>query len=115
MKISFPTNDRKTIAERTGRCKEFAIYEIIDGQLINIDYRENTHQHHEHGEEHAHQKAEGEHAHQEIIKLLSDVDLSITLRIGKFLKKDLDENKMNYQITKNIEIEDALNEYLNSF
>ena len=114
MKISFPTDDRKTIAERTGRCKEFAIYEIIDGQFINIDYRENTHKHHEHGHGHDHHKGEGGHTHEEIIELLSDVDLSIALRVGKFLKKDLEVNKIKYQITKNITIEDALNEYLSS-
>lgn len=114
MKISFPTNDRKTIAERTGRCKEFVVYEIIDGQFINIDYRENTHKHNENAHGHDHQKREGGHTHQEIIELLADVDLLIALRIGKFLKNDLNINKVNYQITKKIIIEDALNEYLSS-
>lgn len=112
MKISFPTNDRITIAERTGRSKEFVIYEINDRQIINIGYKENTHQHHEHG--HDHQKGEGGHAHHEIVGLLNDVDLLIVLRLGKFLKNDLEVNKVNYQITKSIAIEDALNEYLNT-
>ena len=112
MKISFPTNDRITIAERTGRAKEFVIYDIKDRQITNIDYRVNTHKHHEHGHEHSYQKGEGGHSHEEIIELLSDIDLLIALRVGKFLKKELFDNKVNYQITKSIAIEDALNEYL---
>ena len=111
MKISFPTNDRITIAERTGRAKEFVIYNINDRQVINIDYKKNTRKHHEHGEE-THHKGEAGHSHQEIIDLLSNVDLLIVLRAGKFLKKDFEVNKVNYQITKSIAIEDFLKEYL---
>jgi len=112
MKISFPTNDRKTLAERTGRAKEFVIYHLQDRQIINIAYKENRHKHHEHGHGNEHQKGEGGHSHKEIMELLSDVDLLIVLRIGKFLKKELMDNKVSYQITKSIAIEDALNEYL---
>lgn len=112
MKISFPTNDRKTLAERTGRAKEFVIYDLQDRQIINIAYKENRHKHHEHVHGNEHQKGEGVHSHKEIMELLSDVDLLIVLRIGKFLKKELMDNKVSYQITKSIAIEDALNEYL---
>lgn len=114
MKISFPTNDRKTIAERTGRAKEFVIYDIEDLQITNIDYRENRHKHHEHGDGHSQHKGEGMHSHQEIIDLLRDVDLLVVVRLGRFLKKDLLDNKVNYQIIKSIAIEDALNECLNN-
>ena len=31
MKIAIPTNDRKTIAAHTGKCKEFAFFEIENG------------------------------------------------------------------------------------
>jgi len=41
MKIALPTNDRKTIAERTGRCKEFAIVEIKENDII-YNYISNT-------------------------------------------------------------------------
>jgi len=112
MKISFPTNDRITIAERTGRAKEFVIYDIRDRQIMNIDYRKNTHQHHEHGQEHNHQNGKNGHSHQEIIDLLGDVDLLIVLRVGKFLKNDFEVHKVSYQITKNVAIEYNLKEYL---
>ena len=37
MKIAIPTNDRKTIAAHTGKCKEFALFKIrtIDNNIIN--------------------------------------------------------------------------------
>jgi len=46
--------------------------------------------------------------------LLGDVDLLVVVRLGRFLKKDLLDNKVNYQIIKSIAIEDALNECLNN-
>jgi len=110
MKISFPTDDRKTIAKRTGRAKEFLIYEIEGRQIINVEYKENTHKHHEHG--HNHHKEERGHDHNEIIELLSDVDLLIVGRVGKFMKKGLIDKKINYHLTKNFEIDEALKEYL---
>ena len=36
MKIAIPTNDRKTIAAHTGKCREFAFFEIENGKLISI-------------------------------------------------------------------------------
>ncbi len=46
MKIAIPTNDRQTIAKRTGRAKEFAIYKIDDkGQIIDVRFEENLHKH----------------------------------------------------------------------
>ena len=110
MKISFPTDDRKTIAKRTGRAKEFLIYEIEDRQIINVDYKENTHKHHDHGQGHDHHS----HTHEEIMDLLSDVDLLVVGRVGKFMKKGLIDNKINYHLTKNFEIEEALKKYLSA-
>ena len=114
MKISFPTDDRKTIAKRTGRAKEFLIYEIEDRQIINVDYKENTHKHQEHGQGHDHHKGGGGHTHEEIMELLSDVDLLVVGRVGKFMKKELIDSKINYHLTKNFEIEEALKEYLSA-
>ena len=46
MKIAIPTNDRKTIAAHTGKCKEFAFFEIVDGKLVSENFEENLHSHH---------------------------------------------------------------------
>ena len=119
MKISFPTNDRKTIAKRTGRCEEFAIYEIENGKTINIDYIKNTHDHdhdHEdHDHDHGHGKGQGErqHSHSDIMELLKDVDVLLVGRVGKFMKNDLVESGLKFQLTKKIDIEEAIEEFLN--
>ncbi len=108
MKIAIPTNDRKTVAKRTGRCEEFAVYEISENKITNTEYRENNHDHnHDHaeGEEH-------EHSHDDIMQLLSDVDLMVVNMIGKHMKHDLEESKMEYQKTKESNIEVILYSFL---
>jgi predicted Fe-Mo cluster-binding NifX family protein len=45
MKIAIPTNDRKTIAAHTGKCREFAFFEIENGKLISEKFEENLHTH----------------------------------------------------------------------
>ena len=119
MKISFPTNDRKTIAKRTGRCKEFAIYNLADSKIIDISYHENNHEHHEHGNGHGdghghhdHKKGDGEHSHAEIGKILKDVDVLIVGRVGKFMKKALEGFGIRYQLTKKTDIQEVVDEFL---
>ncbi len=130
MKISFPTNDRKTIAKRTGRCKEFVIYNLVDSKIVDVSYHENTHDdhdhHHGHGQghrhddhgdghghgHHDHDKGEGEHNHDEMGDLLKDVDVLVVGRVGKFMKKSLDGFGIKHQRTKKLEIQEALDEFL---
>jgi len=119
MKISFPTNDRKTIAKRTGRCEEFAIYDVEKGEIKNVDYIKNTHEHHDHdhGDGHGHggghKKGQGErqHSHSDIMDLLKDVDLLMVGRVGKYMKSDILTSGLKYQLTKKIDIEEAIQEY----
>ncbi len=63
MKIAIATNDRKTIAKRTGRAKEFAIFNIDpNGNIKEVVFVENEHKHHdEHDHEHEpnHRKVTG--------------------------------------------------------
>ena len=119
MKISFPTNDRKTIAKRTGRCKEFVIYDLADSKIIDISYHENNHEHHEHGNGHGdghghhdHKKGEGEHSHAEIGEILKDVDVLVVGRVGKFMKKALEGFGIRHQLTKKLEIKEVVDEFL---
>ncbi|MEN8125561.1 MAG: NifB/NifX family molybdenum-iron cluster-binding protein [Bacteroidota bacterium] len=113
MKISFPTNDRKTIAKRTGRCKEFAIYELENGEIKNVDYLKNTHEH-EDDHHHGHKKGEGErqHSHSDIMELLKDVDVLMVGRVGKYMKSDLQTSGLRYQLTKKIDIKEVIDEFL---
>ena len=115
MKISFPTNDRKTIAKRTGRCKEFVIYDLADSKIVDISYHENNHEHHDHGHGHGHhdhKKGEGEHNHDEMGELLKGVDVLVVGRVGKFMKKALEGFGIRYQLTKKLEIQEVVDEFL---
>ncbi len=106
MKIAFPTDDRKTIAERTGRCKEFAIVELKTNN-VTYNYLPNTHKH----EHNNNGKKEHEHSHNEIIQLLEGIDLLIVRRIGKYMKLDIDKSKIKYKQVEKTEIEDIVEEY----
>ncbi len=52
MIIALATNDRKNIAKRTGRAKEFAFFTIKNGKITDIRYEKNSHEHHDHDETH---------------------------------------------------------------
>jgi len=108
MKIALATNDRKTIAKRTGRTKEFAIFEIIDSKIVDVVYKENTHKHHDHDHDH---EEEHDHSHAEIIDLLKDIDLLIVYAIGKNFKKDVESANLKYAKTKFENIEEILKEH----
>jgi len=106
MKIAIPTDDKKTIAKRTGRCEEFAIYNIENDSANLIEYRKNTHEHHDHNH------AEGEeHNHNEIMEVLTDIDLLVIKMAGKHFKNDLKSYSINYEITKETEINSVLENY----
>ena len=127
MKIAFPTNDRKTIAKRTGRAAEFAIYTIENGENNSVDYQKNTHEHHDHkpkegnhrqghgngqglGPQHKHEH--GEHTHDEIITQLKDIDIFLVRAVGKHMKRDLEKGKIHYKIVKGEEISEIISNYL---
>ncbi|MEN8187605.1 MAG: NifB/NifX family molybdenum-iron cluster-binding protein [Bacteroidota bacterium] len=130
MKISFPTNDRKTIAKRTGRCEEFAIFELENSKIKNVEYLKNMHDHHDHHHgqghghghhdhgdghghgHHDHGKGEGEHSHEEIGELLKDVDVLVVSAVGKFMRKALEDFGIKHQRSKNPNIEEVVNEFL---
>ena len=37
-RIAFPSNDRVNVEEHFGHCKEFAIYNIEDKEIVSIDF-----------------------------------------------------------------------------
>jgi predicted Fe-Mo cluster-binding NifX family protein len=120
MKIAIATEDREHIARRTGRAAEFALFQIEDGKLIDIDYVKNTHSHldhhnddhHEHdhhGQGHHH---EHNHSHKEIIDSLKGVDLFLATHLGPHFKVEIEEAGIPYEIVKGDLIEDLLKPYL---
>jgi len=106
-KICIPTNDRKTIAQRTGRAKEFVFYVIDNGKVIDKKFVENPHKEHDHeeGEDH-------EHHHNEIIEILEDVDVFVVNAVGKYLRQDLLDANVNFERTTKTELEEIVKDYL---
>ena len=113
MKIAIPTNDRETIAKRTGRALEFAFYTIENGKIISVTYSENIHKHGEHdrSEGHHHEKNE-EHGHDDILEILIDIDILLVRAIGKYMRKSLQKGNINYKIVKIDAISELLKGYL---
>ncbi len=103
MKIAIPSDNRETIAKRTGQSKGFMVYELNNGKIVHTEYRENTI--HEHNEE-------TEHSHIQIIELLKDVDILLVAAIGKFLKKDVENSTMKYQLVKGEKLTQIINDFL---
>ncbi len=144
MKIAIATNDRKNIAKRTGRAAEFAIYTIENGEIQSTDYQKNTHthhddhdrnegnhrqehggghghghgnshgEHHHHHDNHDHNHEHGEHTHDEIITQLKGVDILFVRAIGKYMKKDLQNGNIPYQLVKVDDITEIISNYLKS-
>lgn len=108
MKVAIPTDDRQTAAKRSGQAKEFAIYEIIDSKITNVEYFENHHKHHDE-EEHTNNH---EHAHAEIVEIIKDVDLLVMTKVGKHLKADIVAADISYKIAKENNIDKIIEEFM---
>jgi len=113
MKIAIATNDRITIAERTGRAAEFAFYTINNGVIESVDYKKNSHTHHGHGKN-GHNHEHGNHSHKEIVSQLQGVDVFLVRAVGKNMRRDLKEGNIHYQLVKIDAISEILADYLKS-
>ncbi len=135
MKIAVATNNRKTIAKRTGRASEFAIYHIDNNQINRIEYRENKHAHHHHDDDehqphegrhgrgdghghgrrhHEHHHEHGHHSHDEVVETLKDIDMLLVRAVGKYMRQDLIDGKIPFQRVAGENISDVIQNYLKS-
>ena len=127
MKIVIPTNDRKSIAQRTGRASEFAFYTINNAEIKSVTYTKNIHSHndhdrkegHHHGEnethEHEHEghnHEHGEHNHDELLEILVDIDLLLVRAVGKYMRKTLQKGNIKYELVRVDDISEILKKYL---
>ena len=111
MKIVIPTNDRKTVAPHTGKCKEFAFFETENGNVVSTKYEVNSHSHH-YGESCCgrHSVEKQQHNHKDLIEIISKADLLLYFGMGKGLKADLDKENIKVEKAKFIYIEEILSE-----
>ena len=92
MKIAIPTQDRITLYKRTGRTKEFAIYDVIDGSVTFAEFRINPHAHVDD------EKGNHEHTHDDVLAVLKDCDALLVHTVGTHFRQDFD--KANFPIYK---------------
>ena len=107
MKIVIPSNDKETLAPRSGRAKWFMIFEISNKTIINSEVKENTHEHHEHGHSHEH-----EHSHADMIEQLKDCELMITQKVGPHFGQELKAANIKINISKESSIIEVLKQFL---
>lgn len=121
MKIAIPTNDRINIAVRTGRAKEFAIYEVENNEVKEVQYVLNTHKHDDehhhdhgygHGHGHGHEHNHGSHSHREIIDLLKGIDILLICHIGKYFKAEITKADITYKMVKGESLKEIIDTYL---
>lgn len=134
MKIFIPTNDRETIAKRTGRASEFAIYTIENKEIQSVEYQKNTHSHdhdrdegnhgekhgsghgkgkkHNHDHNHDHDHEHGEHSHDDLLIIFKEADILLLRAIGKYMRKTLQKGNIPYQLVKIDNISEIISNYL---
>lgn len=112
MNIAIPTNDRKSIAKRTGKASEIAFYTINNGTIISVTYTKNTHSHDDHRRSEEDYDENEEHNYDKLLDILINVDLFLVKSVGKFMKKTLQKGNINYQLVKIDDISEILKDYL---
>ena len=114
MKIAIPTNDRITIAKRTGKATEIAFYVIDNGAIKSVTYTKNTHSHDDHGRNDVNYNLDEreELNYDKLLDILIDVDLLLVKAVGKYMKKTLQKANINYQLVSTDAISEILKDYL---
>lgn len=103
MKVAIPSDNQSTITKRTGQSKGFMVYDIVDRTIVGSEYRENTMDEHD---------EEAEHSHIQIIELLKDVDILLVAAIGKYMKKDVDNSTIKYQMVREEKLTQIIENFL---
>jgi predicted Fe-Mo cluster-binding NifX family protein len=116
MRIAIPTDDKNHIAAHTGRCLGFAIFDVADGAIQEIEVRGNTMEgrhHHQHGEGegHAHGGQEQHRSHHGLLDALSDCQLMIAHGMGPRLIEDLERRGIEVCFTRELDLHKAVEAY----
>ncbi len=126
MKIAIPTNDQRSISKHFGRSKGFLIVEVQDNEIKNKVYTTNTmtthalsgvqlpdaEHHHAHNHHHGH--GEHNHSHEGIFKALGNCDTVIAGGMGRRLYQDFADRNTQVFVTKESDIDKAIELYLSN-
>ena len=114
MKIAIPSDDQVTISRHFGRTKGFLISEVENGKVVKNVYKENTFTGHSQGLHHDKDHKHNNHSHQGIFNAIGDCDVVIAGGMGKRLYVDFEQKEIQVFVTKESNIDMALNLFINS-
>lgn len=127
-RIAIPSDDRQTIAKHFGRSKGFVIVNVKQDKVVDKVYINNTFTHHSHESNqassrdidsaklhlHHEHKHEHKHSHEGIFKAIGDCDIVIAGGMGKRLYQEFMDKKVQVFISKEKDVDKALQMYLNN-
>lgn len=110
MKIAVASDDGMMISQHFGKTHGFAIYEIENNKVQSEEFRPNTFTGHARGLEHA-----GHHIdrHGPVLAALADCVVVISHGMGRRLYNDLSAAGIQAIITDKIDVQGAMEAYLN--
>ncbi|MCK5815660.1 MAG: NifB/NifX family molybdenum-iron cluster-binding protein [Flavobacteriaceae bacterium] len=118
MKIAIPSNNNINISRHFGRTKGFVICEIENDTIIKKEYTQNTFTGHAQGlhsdHDHNHEHGQGNHSHDGIFNAIGDCKIVIAGGMGRKLYNDFEQKNIKVFVTKEKNIDSALNLFLNS-
>ncbi|MBL7113553.1 MAG: iron-molybdenum cofactor biosynthesis protein [Bacteroidales bacterium] len=109
MKIAIPTDDKESICPHFGRTSGFMIFKIEDRNVVESEYRQNTFTGHAQGHHNDHH-----HSHSGIFQALGDCQIVIAKGMGRRLYNDFEEWKIQVFITKENNIDEAVDAFINN-
>ncbi len=113
MKIAIPTNDQRSISQHFGRAKGFLIVEVQDNAIKNKVYQTNTMTAHVHRGVQL-PDVEHHHSHEGIFKALGNCNMVIAGGMGRRLYQDFADRNIQVFVTKETDIDKAIELYLNN-
>ena len=112
VRIAIPTNDGINISGHFGRTKGFRIISIENNNIIKDELKNNTftgHAQGQHNQNNGHQS----HSHDGILSALAGCDTVIANGMGRKLYNDLKNASLSVFITKEKQIAQAMDLFLN--
>lgn len=110
MKIAVASDDGVSIAQHTGRCRGFVIYETADSAATRLEQRANGFTAHARGEcsgEHTHAPGESHHSHGPLVDALADCAVLVTRGLGQRLVADLEARGIQVYLAPGVPADDA--------
>ena len=120
MKIAIPSNDKQTISAHFGRTEGFVILTIEEGKVQKSEYYINDftghsqglHHEHDHSHDNGHSQASIQHSHQGIFGAIGDCQVVIAGGMGRRLYTDFEQRKIKVFVTRERNIEKAVQLFL---